>query len=52
MDGEGVKEDLDLAIRMFRRACRIDEEFEACTKAKGWLKAIEDERGLQPESPD
>jgi TPR repeat protein len=52
MRGAGVQKDPDLAIRMFRRACRINESFAACTKAKLLLKKIEDERGAQPESPD
>jgi TPR repeat protein len=52
MRGKGVGKDPDLAIRMFRKACGFDEEFEACIKAKRLLKEIEEERRAQPESPD
>jgi TPR repeat protein len=48
MRGAGVQKDLDLAVRMFQRACRIDESFAACAKAKYWMKKIEDERGGKP----
>jgi hypothetical protein len=52
MYGDGVGKDVELAIRMFRKACGFDEKFEACVKAKRLLKEIEDERSEPPESPD
>jgi TPR repeat protein len=42
MYGVGVGKDVELAIRMFRKACGFDEEFEACIKAKRLLKEIEE----------
>lgn len=52
MSGRGVAKDLDQATRMFEKACGYDETFVACTKAKRLLKQIEDEKELQPGSPE